>query len=169
MKLDNVKSTGLELEARPAIKKVGMTNIPTNSLILLDKTTDSNYRMIRQVKTATLQLTGFAISQFLEGAELEANSNLFVPNNSQFKLVLKLSKSISMLQAEQAVKIDVNYKELTHLRKWLEVRMSHCEQERNARTKNDRGFEVFNSDTYIGQKLLLLDLRELMLGEIISE
>lgn len=165
MKLDSIheKSTGFYVGDKPK-------NIPTNSLTVIDKITDCNYCHVRQVRQATIQLTGFAIVQFLEGAELEVKDIVVkMMSVDDVKLILRLSKSTTMLRAEPVTKIDVTYGELKTLRKWLELRMLHCEQERDNRTKNANGFEVFNPDTYIGMKLLLLDLRELMLGEIIPE
>ena len=60
------------------------------------------------------------------------------------------------------VALAVDRQDLFILRKWLEVRMLHCEMERDTRS------DKFNPDTYIGQKLLLLDLRELLLGEAVD-
>ena len=171
MKPDDVKSTGLDFETRPSFKKQpAMINIPTNSFVVFDKTIDSKYCHVRQVKEATIQLTGFAIAQFLEGAELViADTTITMMKIDNVKLILRLSKSIPMLQAEQMVKIDVTRDDLQTLRKWLELRMAHCERERNERiVYPGTTQQKFNPDTYIGQKLLLLDLRELLLGEIIE-
>lgn len=150
-----------------------MVNISTNSLIVIDKTTNVKQCQIRQFNNGILSLTGFAVMQFLEGAELEvSDTTIKLMDTRAVKLILKLSKSIPLLQCEEkGARIDVDYKDLSFLRRWLELRMQHCEQERDARTTWNRGgidFPKFNPDTYIGMKLLLLDLRELMLGEIID-
>lgn len=169
MKLDDVKSTEMYIGKKP----VSMQNIPTNSLTVVDKHTDSKYCHVRLFKSGIIQLTGFAIAQFLEGAELVvADSIITMMKVDNVKLILRLSKSISMVQAMESANIEVNYEDLKTLRNWLELRMAHCEQERDQRTMINRGghdYPKFNPDTYIGMKLLLLDIRELMLGEIVIE
>ena len=147
-----------------------MVNIPTNSLVLIDKKTETTTCQIRKFYSGTISLTGFAISQFMEGAEIEANDEMLTTINSKaVQLILRLAKLIPILQAEPVVRIDVKYTDLVHLRRWLELRMQHCEQECDQRTPAlwNPEQQKFNPDTYIGQKLLLLDLRELMIGEII--
>ena len=151
------------------------TNIPSNSLVVISKQTETTHRRVKLVTEAQLQLTGFAIAQFMEGVELVvAEATIKTMEVSTVKLILKLSKATTLLQSGPVTGITVDYKELTLLREWLELRMIHCEKEREERTtityvKDGPSFPKFNPDTYIGQKLLLLDLRELMLGEIESK
>lgn len=145
-----------------------MVNIHRNSLIVENSLTDIIACQVRQIRKATISLSEFAIVQFLEGAEIEATTTsekVMAMNDVQ--LILRLSKATSILRAEPQVKIDVTFVDLKTLRRWVEVRMFHCETERYNHTKTPEGVEKFNPDTYIGQKLLLLDLREVMIGEII--
>jgi len=146
-----------------------LKNIPTNALVVVGSSFDIKSCKIKQFTNGIIALTGFAICQFLEGAELIANkpSGCF---RSETLLILRLAKSMGTLNHVPAVEITVDYRDLTHLRSWLEARMQHCEQERDARTLSPSGDGThlkFNADTYIGMKLLLLDLRELMLGELV--
>ena len=165
MKLDQVETTNF------GSAKQKMLNIPTNFLVVVDKKTDSKYCHVRQFITGTIQLNGFAIMQFLEGAELVvADATIITMKSKSVQLILRLAKSIPMVLHEEFVDINVDRKDLQNLRKWLELRMTHCEKERDERIViPGTTQQKFNPDTYIGQKLLLLDLRELLMGEIIEE
>jgi len=154
------------------LKSVELVNIPTNSLTLVDKFTKVSICKVRQFHNGIIALTGFAIIQFLEGADIMAHDELYTAINSKdVQLMLLLAKSLPMLQVEPVVNIEVTYRDLKTLRSWLELRMDHCEKERDQRTPApwNKNKQKFNPDTYIGQKLLLLDLRELILGEVISQ
>ena len=146
-----------------------MENIQTNSLTALDVVKSSYKATVNVFKSGKIALTGFAISQFLEGFELLVKGALH-PQKTDVLLSLKLSKAIAAcIQLEKAI-VEINYEELTLLRNWLETRMAHCEKERDSRTTMPNSNVLkFSPDTYIGQKLLLLDIRELMLGEIVKE
>lgn len=146
-----------------------MENIQTNSLTALD-VVKSNYKATVNVfKSGKIALTGFAISQFLEGFELIVKGSLHSQKDDVL-LSLKLAKAIAACVQLQKAIVEINYEELTILRSWLEARMEHCEKERDSRTTLPNSNTLkFNPDTYIGQKLLLLDIRELMLGEIVKE
>ena len=148
-----------------------LKTVPCNSLIVVDKKCDNTTVRVRRFREGIIALTGFAIAQFLEGAELLAQSKHGCSRKDTL-LILRLAKGIGVLQHNPSVSISVDYLDLVHLREWLELRMAHCEVERDQRTVihvADKEFPKFNADTYIGQKLLLLDLRELMLGEIIEQ
>lgn len=147
------------------------SNIPRNSLIVVDKSTDNMSVRVRRFRSGIIALTGFAVAQFLEGAELFAKKVKSV-YSEDVQLMLRLSKITPGFQHYQSVQLPVNFRELQMLREWLELRMAHCEKERDERTLSPFGDGTnpkFNPDTYIGQKLLLLDLRELMIGEIIEQ
>lgn len=61
---------------------------------------------------------------------------------------------------ERVVEFDVERKEVKIMLELLQMRMAHCEKQRDDRDP------MFNPDTYIGQKLLLIELKEwLMLEE----
>lgn len=147
-----------------------MVNVPSNSLTVSNKETIKMKATVKMFQSGTICLNGFAINQFLEGFEL------LVPYYSMVsvlkentKLSLKLAKGIAAAIQLGKAEYQVSYKEVKTLKEWLEARMKHCEQERDNRTTwPHNGAPKFNPDTYIGQKLLLLDLKELLLGEIIA-
>lgn len=149
-----------------------MVHVPTNSLVVSHKEMITRKANVRIFQTGKILLNGFAIAQFLEGFELyvKDDTRVNIPKE-MIVLSLKITKGIgSALQLKNA-EFEFDYEELKTLRTWLEIRMRHCEIERDNRTVWSHNPEVlkFNPDTYIGQKLLLLDLRELLLGEIIPE
>jgi hypothetical protein len=159
------------------IKSSDFTNIPTNALVVVNRNDYSFRADVFRFNTGVISLTGFALAQFMEGADLEITElekeriNIkSVLHCKKMKLILNMSKSIVTTIHGNTSSMEVDYEDLKILRKWLELRMSHCEKERDARTVWPHNPEVlkFNPDTYIGQKLLLLDLRELMLGEIVE-
>jgi len=126
---------------------------------------DTMRATIRQMKRAKINISSFAIVQFLQGAalyyeQLHEKNKLEKVSITETKLltVLYMSAPISTVTP-----LTINREELIALRKWLETRMRHCEIERDERNPK------FSPDTYIGQKLLLLDIRELLLGEIIED
>ena len=151
--------------------KTQIASTHIDSLVVNEKITDVINCRVRKFRQGLIALSGLAICQFMEGAELFTKSVKSV-NSEDVQLMLKLSKSIRSLSSDPSVKFTFTYGELTILRTWLEMRMKHCEQERYAKTTvkiGDVEREKFNPDTYIGQKLLLLDLREALLGEIVEQ
>ena len=147
-----------------------MVHVSTDSLIVSNKETVSIRANVKMFQSGTIFLNGFAISQFLEGFEslIQSYSSVSILRN-HVTLSLKLTKGIATAIQLGKAEYQFSYSEVRILKEWLEVRMHHCEQERDNRTTwPHNGAPKFNPDTYIGQKLLLLDLRELLLGEIIA-
>lgn len=147
-----------------------MVNVPTDSLLVSHKETVKMRAIVKMFQSGTIFLNGFAISQFLEGF------SLLVPSYSKVSILaehtslsLKITKGIAAAIQLGKAEYEVSYSEVKILKEWLEARMRHCEKERDERVTwpHDRDALKFNPDTYIGQKLLLLDLKELLLGEII--
>jgi hypothetical protein len=62
---------------------------------------------------------------------------------------------------EEQLKFEVTREDMEVMVKLLKIRMTHCEKQRDNRDLN------FNPDTYIGQKLLLIDLKEWLMIEAI--
>lgn len=93
----------------------------------------------------TFSVNHFAIAQFLASAAT-------VSAETSGKLMAKLG--LLLFQDEKDMEITLTRAEVIELRDVLQVRMAHCEHERDARS------DKFNPDTYIGQKFLLLDIRE---------
>lgn len=148
-----------------------MVNVPSNSLTVSHKETVKMRARVRMFQSGTIFLSDFAIAQFLEGFELyvKDDTRINIPKE-MIVLSLKIAKGIAAAIQLGKAKYEFTYSEVKILKEWLEARMRHCEQERDKRVTwpHDRDALKFNPDTYIGQKLLLLDLKELLLGEIIS-
>lgn len=148
-----------------------MVHVPTDSLTVLNKETVTIRANVNMFQSGTIFLNGFAIVQFLEGFNLlvESYSSISILKEHT-NLSLKLSKGIAAAIQFEKAEYEFTYSEVKILKEWLEARMRHCEQERDKRVAwpHDPSALKFNPDTYIGQKLLLLDLRELLLGEIIA-
>lgn len=149
-----------------------MVHIPSDSLIVLHSEKITRKANVRIFQSGKILLTGFAITQFLEGFELyvKDDTRVNIPKE-MVVLSLKITKGIGSTFHLKTAEFEFDYEELKTLRSWLEIRMRHCEIERDNRTVWPHNPEAlkFNPDTYIGQKLLLLDLRELLLGEILPD
>ena len=148
-----------------------MVHVPTNSLTVSHKETVTIRANVKMFQSGTIFLNGFAITQLLEGFSLLVESYSSISTlKEHVNLSLKLTKGIAAAIQLSKAEYQVSYSEVKILKEWLEARMHHCEQERDNRTTwpHDRDALKFNPDTYIGQKLLLLDLKELLLGEIIA-
>jgi hypothetical protein len=152
-------------------------NIPNSSVSVLDKRTDRRSCRVELLRFAILIIPSFSVIQFIEGADIWTHTVIKQISVKEARLLSKLSKLLLTICGDiTSVKLEIGYDELVLLRKWLELRMKHCEEERDNRvlaTDKD-GKEVpdslkFNADSYIAMKLLLLDIRELMLGSIITE
>jgi len=148
----------------PNVKDIVLEHIPTQSLVVKSRKDSESRENIRMFTQGIIKFSMFAIVQFLEGFELQVRDStlIYIPKEHVL-LGIKLSKIIVIVTSGQEhAEIEISREELKTLRVWLEMRMQHCEKERDKRSKN------FNPDTYIGQKFLLLDIRELLLGEIID-
>ena len=139
-----------------------LLNIPANSLQVLSSNKKEERVTMSFFFDGEIKLSGFAMMQFLHGAKLELESAEKEPTRNELTLWFKLSVNLLPIGKPSEVSLAVDRQDLFILRKWLEVRMLHCEMERDTRS------DKFNPDTYIGQKLLLLDLRELLLGEVVD-
>jgi hypothetical protein len=89
-----------------------------------------------------------------------------------FKIYVKLNSAFRKLQVNHAsinMEFELRRSELFILIKWLKLRMTHCEMERDQRVcHSDTELPKFDPDTYIGQKLLLLELLDLAMGTIVG-
>ena len=139
-----------------------LLNIPANSLQVLSFDKKEERVTMSFFFDGEIKLSGFAMMQFLHGAKLELEGTEKELTRNELELWFKLSAKLLPVGKLDEVILKVNRQDLFILRKWLEVRMLHCEMERDTRS------DKFNPDTYIGQKLLLLDLRELLLGEVVD-
>ncbi len=114
----------------------------------------------------TFKVSQFACLQFLKAFAFNVasspspNITASIPTNI-VQLIALLG--IKAGQPNPDFEFSLIRKEVVWLRDILELRMKHCEKERDDRS------ESFNADTYIGQKMLLLDLREWLLGAIVED
>jgi hypothetical protein len=145
-------------------------NIPATGFTSTNEVKKSEYIRVANKVSATLTLSHFSIMQLIQGARLYSSTKEQVPGK-EVSTMCRLFDA--MLQGGEAISIDVTRTEVRTLKKFLETRMSHCEAERDNRTTkvlpNGKVIETFNADTYIGQKMLLIDLREWLLGEEVSK
>lgn len=155
----------------PENKQV-VNEIPQNSLIVVESKKSIVSVRVNQFTNGLLKFTVFALIQFTEGVMLIPElkeGNIYISRDI-FKLYVLLNNALrdSVLASTLSDKensdilLEISRKELVMLKYWLETRMTHCEKEREA------GNPKFNVETYIGQKLLLIDIRELLIGEVID-
>ena len=139
-----------------------LKNIPTNSLKVVKRSDTKKLRTLITFEEGYITLSAFACLQFIRGAELIINSQS--KSSIQLDMVNMVFKLVEGLtHTNEDAQFKMHFYDLMLLRKMLEARMQHCEKQRDSKDK------AFNADTYIGQKFLLLDLRELMLGQIYVE
>ena len=143
-------------ELQPKIEDVKY--LPIHNVDVKDAQCCTVARTVKTMTEVKMLLSQFACVQFIEGADLWYNDHS-VNTATEPKLLIKLSRHLG--ENDMMTIITLTAGEIALLRNWLITRMFHCEKEREERS------EKFNADTYIGQKHLLLDLRELLMGEII--
>ena len=150
--------------------KTSFENIPVDSLKIVSAQNITEDRRIKIFSKGVISFSGFALCQFLEGADLYAEKYTKIPPKV-LSLVVKISRHLVLLQSVSNPEIELTRFELLFLQEFLELRMKHCEKERDNRTAWPHNPEAlkFNADTYIGQKFLLLDIRELLIGEILED
>jgi hypothetical protein len=135
-------------------------NIPSTGFTSTNVETKSEYVRVENNVSDDIKLSTFSILQLIEGANASAKDKRTV-DAVDVQVMSKLftyAVSTGFNGAHQDTTIHVTRNEVKIMKKFIEARMSHCEQERDNR--NDK----FNPDTYIGQKLLLIELREWLLG-----
>jgi hypothetical protein len=115
---------------------------------------------------SSISLTDFAVLQFIKSfRELKPIDgkvpyiNVTILGKLYESTIFPTPESV----ADGSSVIEVEREEVGILKNLIELRMLHCEQERDQRS------EAFNADTYIGLRYLRLELHEWLLGESISE
>lgn len=144
-------------------------HIPASGFISLSTKTTCDMMEVRFNIEDIIHLSVFSVVQLLAGCTLVTADN----TRDAFAVVRILAK-LQIWQSEKSAGaenpcIPVTRAEVKTMIHVLQLRMAHCEKERDLRTtrNNAKGekVEVFNPDTYIGQKLLLIDLREWLIIE----
>lgn len=128
----------------------------------------SSERVYVKLNTSgTFSIDEFSLLQFLLGYKLWLDQ---MDQNKEDSLRIKIAILMSTLTLaflkvsngdhEQKLEhIELTRNDVKFLREILETRMRHCEKERDDRNP------AFNADTYISMKLLLLNIREWLVGE----
>lgn len=141
-------------------------NVPGPGIEAIDAKNIKHHAIIRLITIFNININAFALLMFIKGFSLKIfalQSDRL--NASYMKLYDKLVQSLINLMSHpenNSIPMVFNREELQMLIGVLKLRMSHCEKERDERN------EAFNPDTYIGMKLLLIELKELLLGEIVE-
>ena len=134
--------------------------------------------MVSMRENDTITLSHFSVIQLLAGLSIVTEKNIFdngalmvVEPINVLRVAGKLyNAAIAPHHIEESqIKLDVNRADVKVMYELLKLRMKHCEEQRDAENQATEPFErKFNPDTYIGQKLLLLELREWLALEAIS-
>ncbi len=154
-----------ELNSNPVVGEE--RNFPETGFISSNEGTEEQRVTISQKTYAIIKLSGFSLVQFLEGSLQEFEKRFIklashpeTETSLYFKLLFySRTATDSVLKITE---IGLTRVEMKILKRWLEVRMSHCEQER--KDLNPK----FDPDTYIGMKILLIEIREWLLGEYVD-
>lgn len=122
-------------------------------------------KMVSILTEANFTFSAFAVKQLIQGFDQHLEKAF---DRDYSHAVVKTQADLATKLAiyglsDNATTISLKRAEISVLRIWLETRMKHCEEQRDIRDN------AFNADTYIAQKFLLLDLREFLAGEIISD
>jgi hypothetical protein len=127
-------------------------NIPETGFEVTNKEHLTKHVKVRINIQGDFKLSGFSAIQLITGA-----AGIIIQSETMRKLLL------FFISKDENIAITLLRSEVKDIYNALKARMAHCEKERDDRSKN------FNPDTYIAQKLLLLDLKEYLLGEMMEE
>jgi hypothetical protein len=132
--------------------------IPENTFSVMNTQTTEYHAIVSQPISGTFRLTQFAYWQVIAGGKCFLHFSDELKAHSMENIINVLSTlSLEVMTAGDDVhvhEIELLRGEVEIMRGLLEARMRHCEHER------DQMSNKFNPDTYISQKLLLLDIRE---------
>lgn len=127
-------------------------NIPETGFISSEEIIEEQQVLVRNRIKAKIVFSGPALMALVFGAGIWGKAMEHVSGTD-----LVLLSKIAIGEIGELTRNEMNM-----LRQWLEARIAHCEAERDQRS------ERFNPDTYIMMKMLLLDIREWLLGEVVS-
>lgn len=159
------------------------TNIPQTGFSSNDEQTSVQQVWVKNKISGFFQLSLFSIFQLIAGAKLYT-ANKDKVEGSIVSLLATLfgyalenqpaGGSQSHEESPMSV-IQLTRDEVKTLKLFLETRMANCERERDERIMRTHGSTrvqleentqpAFNADSYIAQKMLLIELREWLLGE----
>lgn len=141
------------------------STLPETGFLSLNPKKDIALIMMSFIINDTITLSPFSVIQLISGVG-EFQPNTMIKSEVAI-LMSKLFSQAVFIASENNISIDVSRDDVVMLRTWLETRMIHCEKERDEENRNAVPAEhaKFSPDTYIGMKLLLIELREWLLGE----
>ena len=140
-----------------------MKNIPSTNFKANDTVSKATKAIIQQNVSSILDLSRFSITQLIYGAKNEILQNEgSVERNAVLLYMILNEKFFESAMDTDILILEVERNQVIIMRKWIEARLAHCEKERDDR--NPR----FNPDTYIHLKMLLLDIREWLSGDVLE-
>lgn len=147
--------------------------IPENSISVMGTETTNYHAIVSQPVSGVFKLTQFAYWQIIAGAKNFAHFSDELKGHglsNVLHVISSLSMAIMSSGSDMAAhEVQLLRGEVEIMKGLLDARMRHCEHQR------DDNNESFNPDTYISQKLLLLDIREwlmchsIQIGELVKE
>ena len=143
----------------PVCTSTDNDNTPTTCVVALNK-------------SGMFTLDSFSLIQFIKGARLWLDDQWGVKDAKTVEihtvmLMSTLHENLIPMQIADrkymTCELRLDRSDVQLLKEFLELRMKHCEIERDNEDKE------FNPDTYISMKLLLIELGTWLMGDIISE
>lgn len=143
-------------------------NIILDNIIVVNQERDTQHVRVSIFRNGLIKFSSFAMLQFAEGAELMPEitnepTGKFVLT-SLLKAYVRVNNHLRKMLLQKREECELNWtrEELLILKNWLKLRMQHCEKERDNRS------EKFNADSYISMRYLMLELKELLIGDIVD-
>lgn len=145
------------------MKNTNYKNIPSTGFKYGETETKTEQAITLFNHKGTISLSIFSIIQLVEGAKLLINQikTDLIDRQLVLTYMLLTNNTIVIPPTNTTIDISVDRKSMTNMKDFLLARMAHCERERDNREIG------FNADTYIAQKMLLLEIKEWLMGEVI--
>lgn len=145
-----------------------LVTIPETGFKSLNPASKTEMVMVSMHENDNITLSHFSVIQLLAGLAMVTDDMLaksvllFVKPVELLRVAGKLyAVAISPRSANNdLLELEVKRDEVKIMYELIKLRMAHCEKQRDEENSNPELDKRFNPDTYIGQKLLLLDLRE---------
>lgn len=153
-------------------QKVNYNNIPKSGYNSLQPESDVKTAVVSLRVRDIIVLSSFSIIQLIFGLTHVQKLDTAAFREYFHKNAIAILRVAGLLYhahiapqfkgEEDIIKLTVTREDVEVMVQLLHIRMAHCEKQRDEKDLN------FNPDTYIGQKLLLIDLREWLLVEVIT-
>lgn len=141
--------------------KTELNNIETNSFTSVNATTEEKHNVSITInKEGTFKLTALALYAILAGSHLFISEDTSRPNEkyvSQSTTLLLIKLGIYSIDKDMnGQEINLQRFEVELMKEYLLARMKHCEAERDNEEVEVQ--KLFNADTYIAMKHILMDM-----------